>query len=233
MKSALNHDVKSLWNAPILPTDVGLRERKKAVLRQHISDTATELFLQRGFDAVHIKEIAQVCDVSEKTVYNYFPVKEALLLDREDAMSEGLRRALTNYDTSTVQAMVGLLRDEVEFMTEGLKSHKSPAKAMAMVRQFLHLLETHPSLMMYQQNIMDRLVDTTAGLLSQRNNSPVDAPETRIAAEMLIGLWNLQHRALRNYVISKNTPNSIANSTNRDVAQAAKVIERGLSSIGL
>ncbi|MEV5242693.1 TetR/AcrR family transcriptional regulator [Streptomyces cinnamoneus] len=62
----------------------GLRERKKRQTRQHISDVATGLFLERGFDAVTIAEVAAAAEVSVNTVYNYFSTKEALFLDRED-----------------------------------------------------------------------------------------------------------------------------------------------------
>ncbi len=59
----------------------GLRERKKRQTRQHISDVATGLFLQRGFDAVTVAEIAEAANVSVNTVYNYFPAKEDLFFD--------------------------------------------------------------------------------------------------------------------------------------------------------
>src|ERR1700722_8742422 len=72
----------------------GLRERKKALMRQLISDTATVMFLERGFDEVRVSEIAAACDVSEKTIYNYFPTKESLLLDREEDSINALRQAL-------------------------------------------------------------------------------------------------------------------------------------------
>ncbi|GAB2551126.1 TetR family transcriptional regulator [Nocardia heshunensis] len=39
----------------------GLRERKKRLLRGQLSDTATEMFLERGFAAVSVAEIAQAC----------------------------------------------------------------------------------------------------------------------------------------------------------------------------
>jgi AcrR family transcriptional regulator len=60
----------------------GLRERKKRQARQHIAETAAALFLERGFDAVTMTEIAQAADVSVNTVYNYFPAKEDLFLER-------------------------------------------------------------------------------------------------------------------------------------------------------
>src|SRR5260370_7358464 len=63
----------------------GLRERKKRLMRQQLSDTATQMFMERGFDAVRVTEIAGACGVSEKTVFNYFPTKESLILDPLDS----------------------------------------------------------------------------------------------------------------------------------------------------
>ncbi|MBO1334845.1 TetR/AcrR family transcriptional regulator [Streptomyces sp. VRA16 Mangrove soil] len=60
----------------------GLREQKKAQTRQHITDTATLLFRERGFDAVTVAEVAREAGVSTMTVFNHFPRKEDLLLDR-------------------------------------------------------------------------------------------------------------------------------------------------------
>lgn len=70
----------------------GLRERKKRQTRQRISDIATGLFLERGFAAVTIAEIAEAADVSVNTVYNYFPAKEDLFLDRGVDMVDRLSR---------------------------------------------------------------------------------------------------------------------------------------------
>src|SRR6266699_5965403 len=82
----------------------GLRERKKRLMRQQLSDTATELFVERGFDAVRVAEVAEACGVSEKTVFNYFPTKESLVLDRFDSTLAALRTALADPALSPCEA---------------------------------------------------------------------------------------------------------------------------------
>src|SRR4051794_10762590 len=61
--------------------ETGRRERKKQQTRQAISDVATTLFLERGFDAVTVAEVARAADVAVQTVFNHFPAKEDLFFD--------------------------------------------------------------------------------------------------------------------------------------------------------
>lgn len=59
--------------------ELGLRERKKQRTRELIAETARRLFSARGFDRVTVAEIARAAEVSEQTVFNYFPTKEDLV----------------------------------------------------------------------------------------------------------------------------------------------------------
>jgi AcrR family transcriptional regulator len=61
----------------------GLRERKKAKTRLSISEIATKMFIERGFDSVTVAEVAAAAEVSVATVFNYFESKEDLFFDRE------------------------------------------------------------------------------------------------------------------------------------------------------
>jgi AcrR family transcriptional regulator len=67
---------------PVAPasSDVpGLRERKKAKLRQEIVKTSQRLFLERGYENTRIDDIVNVLDVSQPTFFRYFPSKDAVL----------------------------------------------------------------------------------------------------------------------------------------------------------
>src|SRR5256712_13713135 len=74
----------------------GLRERKKEQTRQAIAETARRLFGERGFDAVTVAQVARAADVSEGTVFNYFPTKEDLFYAQmrsfEAALVEAVRQ---------------------------------------------------------------------------------------------------------------------------------------------
>ncbi|GAB3209187.1 TetR/AcrR family transcriptional regulator [Marinactinospora thermotolerans] len=72
----------------------GLREQKKRQTRQAISDTATRMFVERGFENVTIAEIAAAAQVAKMTVTNYFPRKEDLALDLGEQFTSGLARAV-------------------------------------------------------------------------------------------------------------------------------------------
>src|SRR3954451_7064728 len=72
----------------------GLRERKKQQTRELLAETARRLFSERGFEHVSVAEIARVADVSEKTVFNYFPAKEDLILHRGQEKTAELIEAI-------------------------------------------------------------------------------------------------------------------------------------------
>ena len=61
-----------------MKADGGLRARKKQETRQRIAGTARELFVAHGFDRVTVVDVARAAQVSEATVFNYFPTKDEL-----------------------------------------------------------------------------------------------------------------------------------------------------------
>jgi AcrR family transcriptional regulator len=57
----------------------GLRERKKARLRQQIIDTSIRLFRKRGYENTRVEDIVQILEISQPTFFRYFPSKDAVL----------------------------------------------------------------------------------------------------------------------------------------------------------
>jgi AcrR family transcriptional regulator len=60
---------------------LGLRERKKARLRQQIIDTAIRLFRKQGYERTRVDDIVQILEISQPTFFRYFPSKDAVLRD--------------------------------------------------------------------------------------------------------------------------------------------------------
>src|SRR5580693_3546830 len=69
-------------------------ERGGPQTRARIREVANRLFIERGFDAVTVAEVAREAGVSTVTVFNHFTTKEDLFLDRVDDAVELLRSAV-------------------------------------------------------------------------------------------------------------------------------------------
>jgi AcrR family transcriptional regulator len=222
------------WTAPRTPEALnaeGLRERKKRLMRQQLSDTATQMFLERGFDDVRVTEIAEACGVSEKTVFNYFPTKESLILDRLEATVASLRTGLAEPGTPPVEAALRILDDELSAMMSWLAAQDDPVQASTMIQRFGALIQATPSLRAYQSDMMDQFTGVAAAILAGRAGMSPDDPEPQIAATALLGLWRIQFQSLSKYLDGTRTPAQVHQAVTADVHRAAQLINTGLSSL--
>lgn len=211
--------------------DEGLRERKKRQTRQHISDTATMLFLERGFDAVKVADVAAACDVSEKTVYNYFPTKESLFFDRTDHIAERIREALR--DRRDGRPLAWATHDVVVEDFEHLHAYwaqSGDAAVLSVVARFGDLVADTPALQAAQHDMFERLGRVAAEALAERAGVDPDDPEPRMAALAVVGLWRVQFLALQRHVRRVATVDELREAVLGDVARATRIAEAGLGS---
>ncbi|MFJ7267913.1 TetR/AcrR family transcriptional regulator [Streptomyces sp. NPDC099050] len=88
---------------------VGRRERKKAQTRKALADAALRLFLERGYDKVGVRDVAEEADVSVTTLFKHFPSKEALVFDEDGDVEAALVSAVR--DRAPGQSVLHSLRE--------------------------------------------------------------------------------------------------------------------------
>jgi AcrR family transcriptional regulator len=213
-----------------IPEGEGLRERKKQLMGQQLSDTATEMFLERGFDAVRVAEVAQACGVSEKTVFNYFPTKESLVLDRWDTTRESLHAGLADAEVSPVETAQRILAEELDAVLSWLADQDDPLEACALFRRFGELLHSTAALRAHQHEVTDQLVQVAAESLATRWRVGPGDPEPQMAATAVLGLWRIQSMSLGRHLDGRRALTRVRRAVLVDVARAAKVIDQGLRS---
>jgi AcrR family transcriptional regulator len=209
------------------PPGESLRERKKRLMRQQLSETATAMFLERGFDGVRIAEVAAACGVSEKTVFNYFPVKEALLMDRLEAALAALAAGLADPACTPVQATLEVLDQELAAMAGWLAAPEGASRGREAIRRFGDLIRATPALRAYQADMTDQAASAAARILATRAGTTAGDPEPQIAARALLGLWHVQADSLRRHLDSA-TPALLRERVSADVRRAARLIDTGL-----
>jgi AcrR family transcriptional regulator len=168
-----------------MSNEKGLRERKKLATRQAISDLATGLFIERGFDNVTVAEIAEAANVAKMTVFNYFPRKEDLFFDREDEGREMIREALAqrSQNESPTVAMQNL--------AHRLMKQRHPfAKFTAGTTRFFHTVMQSPALSARVRELRDEFITDCAKMLADSVGRAHPDPEAHLFASLLMAAWS-------------------------------------------
>jgi len=199
---------------------LGLRERKKQQTRQLLSDTARRLFSERGFEQVSIAEIAREADVSEMTVFNYFPTKEDLVYSGLETFEDQLLAAMR--ERPPRQSLITAFG---EFILEprGLLAADDDATADELVA-ITRMIAASPALLAREQQIFARYTDALAQLIADETSSRAGDPRPYVIANALIGV----HRALIAYVRERL---EVGVSDRRRLAR--QVRERGEKALAL
>ena len=158
---------------------IGRRERKKAATRKAISDAATLLFLERGFDEVSIREIADAADVSPTTVFAHFAQKEALVFDEDEDQRAELVAVVR--DRPAGRSISEALRD---YFVAGLAETAEHGDDSS--RRFLAFIDGTPALRDYGQRMWLRHGDALAEAIAIELGQSTPAPEVEAYARFVI-----------------------------------------------
>ncbi len=161
----------------------GLRERRKQETRQAISNIATQMFVDRGFDEVTIAEVADAAGVAKMTVTNYFPRKEDLVLDRAQAIERHLADVIAARAPGE-SMLAAIRRDYAEAVAraEVTLGLSSPA--------FAAMILGSPVLVGRVREMLDRREQLLGDAIAAETGT--DGPEQRLVAVLLASV----HRVL-------------------------------------
>ncbi|UMP04727.1 TetR/AcrR family transcriptional regulator [Amycolatopsis sp. EV170708-02-1] len=163
----------------------GRRERKKAATRQKIADTALRLFLERGYDAVGIREVAADADVAVTTLFSHFPSKEALVFEQDADFEQGLTRAVA--ERSAGEPLVAALRRQVHSMVR----HCTADGAAPIWR----MIEETPALREYEDSMRLRHAESLAAAIMADAEAARSATACRTIARFVIDAYSLGREA--------------------------------------
>lgn len=160
-------------------TTPSLRERKKARTRLTIRQEAFRLFDQQGYANTTIDQIAHAADVSPRTLYRYFGVKEALLVsdDHTTPIVEAFANAprelsiVAAYRHALTEVFGALTPEERENSIAGQRMLYQVPEARGLI---------------YAEYI--RLIDLLTAALARRPDAPNTEMERRVVAAAIVGV---------------------------------------------
>jgi AcrR family transcriptional regulator len=173
-----------------MASEPGLRERKKQQTQLQIAETARRLFLERGFDAVTVADVAREADVSVGTVFNYFPTKEDLFYSGMEVFEERLIDAVRERpaDESVLAAFRRVVLDGIPRLAAD--------ETADVIRTAARIVGSSRSLQAREREIVARSTADLAAVIANENRRSADDVEAATIAAALMGA----QRALVAYV---------------------------------
>ncbi|BET49050.1 TetR/AcrR family transcriptional regulator [Kitasatospora aureofaciens] len=163
----------------------GRRERKKAATRKKIADTALRLFLERGYDAVGIRDVAAEADVAVTTLFSHFASKEALVFEQDEDFEHRLTRAVT--DRAPNEPLIPALRREVL----ALVRHCTADSAAPIWR----MIDASPALRKYDETVRLRHAEALAAAIAADPALTRSETVARTLARFVIDAYSLSREA--------------------------------------
>jgi AcrR family transcriptional regulator len=199
----------------------GLRERKKARTRRLIADTAARLFAERGYEHVAVTDVARAAEVSEQTVYNYFPAKERLVTDRDEQMEGRLGDLIRSRPPAVTPA--GAVRDFALRSVSGIR--RVPPELWR--GELGYLAAISPAVHRLALEMTDRLASALAAAIS---DTTAVAPEiARLEGIALAGVFQVIIGEAGRRTVEGESQAQIADELRPLVANMLDELDRWLS----
>ena len=210
-----------------MAVQAGLRERKKEQTRKAIFEAARRLFDAKGFDAVTVAEVARAADVSEVTVFNYFPAKEDLFYGGMLFFEESLIEAVRNRPRG--EPALKAFRRRVMEGAENLAARQRTEAILSAGK----VIGSSPSLAARERQIVDRYTRELAELLAQATGAAPDDVETMAAATAMMGTHRALVAYIRRRVLAGRRGARLAEDFKSQARRAFARLERGLADYGV
>jgi AcrR family transcriptional regulator len=212
-----------------MTAELGLRERKKLRTRQLIADTARRMFAERGFEDVPVAEIARAADVSEATVFNYFPTKEDLVFQGMEAFETELLAAVRDRPEgeSFVEAFGRFVLQPRGFLAA------ADDHAASFLTKVSRMIAASPALLTREREILARYTESLAALIAEDAGAAPGDLRPWVVAHALIGTHHTLIQLVRRRLLEGNADRaSIAGDLQARGRQALDLLNEGLASYG-
>ncbi|MEQ1899319.1 MAG: TetR/AcrR family transcriptional regulator [Devosia sp.] len=139
--------------------------RRRAEARpDEVLDAALDLFIEKGFSATRVEDIAARAGLSKGAVYLYFPSKEAIL--------EGLvKRAvvpIANSALAIAETYAGDPRTVITLALKTVAGHLAEPRLIAIPKLMMREMINFPDFAaMYRREVLDRVLPVIIGLLKR------------------------------------------------------------------
>ena len=196
---------------------IGLRERKKQQTRQDIFEASQRLFGKRSFEDVTVAEVADAANVSEMTVFNYFPTKEDLFYAGMQFFEEQLIEAVRDRPRGESALMAFRRR-----VLEGAHNLESRERVRAILRAG-DVVAASPSLRAREREIVEDYTRRLAQVMGGK-----DEIEALVAATAMMAVHRTLVARARGQVAAGVRGSALANDFRTQARRAFARLERGL-----
>jgi AcrR family transcriptional regulator len=202
--------------------ELGLRERKKQQTRLQIAETARRLFVERGFDAVTVAEVAREANVSEGTVFNYFPTKEDLFYSEMELFEAELIDAVRDRPAGE-SVLVGFRRVVLDGIPRLARTDTAEVIAAA-----ARIVGSSRSLQAREREIAAHYTEELAALIAEETRRPADDVEPAAVAAALMGAQRALVAHVHTSVLAGHRGAKLASGARSQAKRTFARLEQGL-----